>query len=310
MVSVNPLAPSVVRRLPSGTATVSFLPVADHLGLVADLRDLGLTSFAMELVPRLSRAQPMDAVTSQSMVAGYRGAVVAAGLLRRFLPMSITAAGTVPPAEVLVLGTGVAGLEAIATARRLGAVVSAYDVRPSSAEEIRSLGAVALDLGLPPIEGAGGYARELSQERALRQQQALAPYVAAADALITTAAVPGRRAPVLVTRAMVEGMRAGSVVVDLAAEAGGNVEGAVPGKVLRIGRAQVWGGANVAAQMPGPASRLYAHNVVSLVALMTRRTEAGPVFDPDLADEVLAGCCVTHAGVVRHAPSRDLLAAR
>ena len=199
----------------------------------------------MELVPRISRAQSMDALSSQALVAGYRCAIVAAGLLRRFFPLNMTAAGTVQPAQVVVLGAGVAGLQAIATAKRLGAVVQAYDVRAAAAEEIRSMGAKSIDLELETLEGSGGYAREMTEDRAARQRELLAPYIADADALITTAAVPGRQAPMLVTAEMVEQMKPGSVVVDLAAETGGNVEGSVAGKVVRIGHAQVWGGDNV-----------------------------------------------------------------
>ncbi len=300
VVSVNPLDAAVVRQLPPGTSTVSFLPTAANPDLVVDLRDCGVTAYAMELVPRISRAQTMDALSSQALVAGYRCAVVAAGMLRRFFPLNMTAAGTVPPADVVVLGAGVAGLQAIATARRLGAVVKAYDVRAASAEEIRSLGAQAIELELETLEGAGGYAREMTEERAARQKELLTPYVAAADALITTAAVPGRRAPLLVTAAMVEQMGPGAVVVDLAAESGGNVEGSVPGEVVRIGNAQVWGGANVPAQLPQPASRLYAQNVVNLVTLMTR----DGAFDPDPSDEIVAGACVTRGGEILHEPTR------
>ena len=304
VVSVNPLDASVVRRLPEGTATVSFLPVNASLDLVTDLRDCGITAFAMELVPRISRAQSMDALSSQSLVSGYRCAIVAAGLLRRFFPLNMTAAGTVPPAQVVVLGAGVAGLQAIATSKRLGAVVKAYDVRAAAAEEIRSMGALAIELELETLEGAGGYAREMTEDRAQRQRDLLSPHIAGADALITTAAVPGRRAPLLVTAAMVEQMRPGSVVVDLAAESGGNVEGALPGQVVRIGAAQVWGGANVPAQMPGPASRLYAQNVVNLVSLMTRDGGEGPAFAPDFDDEIVAGSCVTRDGAIWHEPTR------
>ena len=307
VLSVNPLDPAVVRRLRAGASTVSFLPVNQSLDLVADLRDCAITSFSMELVPRISRAQSMDALSSQALVSGYRCAIVAAGLLRRFFPLNMTAAGTVPPAEVVVLGAGVAGLQAIATAKRLGAVVKAYDVRAAAAEEIRSMGAVAIELELETLEGAGGYAREMTEDRAARQRELLAPYIANADALITTAAVPGRQAPLLVTAAMVEQMKPGSVVVDLAAESGGNVERALPGQVVRLGNAQVWGGANVPAQMPGPASRLYAQNVVNLVTLMTRSTDDGAVFDPDFDDEIVAGSCVTHDGAVRHEPTRTAL---
>jgi NAD(P) transhydrogenase subunit alpha len=282
---------------------MSFLPPAQSLDLVADLRDCGVTSFAMELVPRISRAQSMDALSSQALVAGYRCAVVAAGLLRRFFPLNMTAAGTVPPAEIVVLGAGVAGLQAIATCKRLGAVVKAYDVRAAAAEEIRSMGAQSIDLELETLEGTGGYAREMTEDRAARQRELLTPYIANADALITTAAVPGRQAPLLVTAPMVERMRPGSVVVDLAAESGGNVEGVVPGEIVQIGNAQVWGGANVPSQMPAPASRLYAQNILNLVALMTREG----AFAPDFEDEIVAGSCVTHDGQVWHEPTRNLL---
>jgi NAD(P) transhydrogenase subunit alpha len=310
VVSVQPLGPDVVRRLQKGAATVSFLPVNQELSLVADLRDVGATAFAMELVPRISRAQSMDALSSQALVAGYRCAVVAAGMLRRFFPLNMTAAGTVQPAEIVVLGAGVAGLQAIATCKRLGAVVKAYDVRAAAAEEIRSMGAKAIELELETLEGAGGYAREMTEDRAARQMELLAPYVADADALITTAAVPGRTAPRLVTSAMVEAMKPGSVVVDLAAETGGNVEGAIPGEVTRIGNASVWGGQNVPAQMPGPASKLYAQNVVNLLTLMTSTAEGEEkrgVFAPDFEDEIVAGACVTHDGTIRHEPTRAAL---
>ena len=305
VLSVQPLTSPQVRRLRSGAATISFLPALQLLPLVAELRDLEITCFAVELIPRISRAQSMDALSSQALVAGYRCAVVAASRLRRFFPLNMTAAGTVPPAEVLVLGAGVAGLQAIATAKRLGAVVRAYDVRAAAAEEIRSMGAVAIELELDTLEGAGGYARVMSEERAERQRELLAPYVAAADALITTAAVPGRPAPRLVTAAMVEAMKPGSVVVDLAAESGGNVEGAVPGAVVQVGDAQIWGAANVPSQMPGPASRLYAQNLVNLLTLMTREER----FDPDFDDEIVAGACVTHAGTVVHVPTLEALEA-
>ena len=308
VVSVQPLDPMVVRRLPAGTSTMSFLPPNQSLDLVRDLRDCGVNSFAMELVPRISRAQSMDALSSQALVAGYRCAIVAAGMLRRFFPLNMTAAGTVPPAEVVVLGAGVAGLQAIATAKRLGAVVKAYDVRAAAAEEIRSMGAQSIDLELETLEGSGGYAREMTEDRAARQREMLTPYIANADALITTAAVPGRQAPLLVTAEMVEQMKPGSVVVDLAAESGGNVEGSAPGQVVRIGHAQVWGGANVPSQMPGPASKLYAQNIVNLVTLMTVKHEDGTAdFAPDFEDEIVAGCCVTRDGQVWHEPTRNLL---
>jgi NAD(P) transhydrogenase subunit alpha len=306
VLSVQPLTKSQVRALKPGAATFSFLPTAQALDLVTDLRDQQVTAFAMELVPRISRAQSMDALSSQALVAGYRCAVVAAGRLRRFFPLNMTAAGTVPPAEVVVLGAGVAGLQAIATVKRLGAVVRAYDVRAAAAEEIRSMGAIAIELELDSLEGSGGYAREMTEDRADRQRELLAPYIAAADALITTAAVPGRAAPKLVTAAMVEAMKPGSVVVDLAAESGGNVEGSVPGAVVPMGGAQIWGAANVPSQMPTPASRLYAQNLLNIVTLMT--SDLG--FVPDFDDEIVAGTCVTHAGEVVHEPTRAALEGR
>ncbi len=304
VVSVQPLEASRLSALPSGTATVSFLPTSQSPEVVAAARDAGVSAFAMELVPRISRAQSMDALSSQALVAGYRAMIVASERLRRFLPLNMTAAGTVPPAEVLVLGAGVAGLQAIATAKRLGAVVRAYDVRAAAAEEIASMGAKPIELDLETLEGAGGYAREMNEERAERQRELLAPFVAAADALVTTAAVPGRQAPLLVTREMVEGMRPGSVVVDLAAESGGNVEGSLPGEDVMVGHALVHGAANVPSQMPAPASRLYAQNILNLVTLMT----VDGAFAPDFDDEVVAGCCVTHAGRVLHEPTAQLLA--
>jgi NAD(P) transhydrogenase subunit alpha len=303
VVSVGPLAGSALAQLRPGAVTLSFYPAADRLPEVALRRDAGITTLAMEQVPRTGRAQSMDALSSQALVAGYRAAVVAAERLHQFFPLSMTAAGTVPPAQVLVLGAGVAGLQAIATCRRLGAVVKGYDVRAAAAEEIRSLGAVAVELDLPTLEGSGGYARLMTEERARWQQELLAPYVAAADVLITTAAVPGRRAPVLVTAAMVERMRPGSVVVDLAADSGGNVAGASPGSVVMIGGAQVWGGRNVPSQMPAPASRLYAQNIASVIPLLARDGSLAPDFD----DEIIAAMWVTHDGMVSAGPIRQAL---
>lgn len=303
VLSVQPLGEDQVRRLAANVVTVSFLPAAQELDLVRVMRDGGVTSFAMELVPRISRAQSVDALSSQAFVAGYRAALVAAERLPRLFPLSMTASGTIPPAKVLVLGAGVAGLQAIATARRLGAVVRAYDVRAAAAEEVRSLGAEFVELDLSTLEGMGGYAKEMTDDRSRLQRELLAPYVADADVVITTAAVPGRPAPLLVTSEMVAAMRPGSVVVDLAAESGGNVEGAKPGEDVTIGGATVLGGQNVPSQLPGQASQLYATNVVNLLLLM----HSDGALVPDFADEVVAGCCVTHAGEVRHAPTRSML---
>ncbi|MEV4266812.1 MULTISPECIES: NAD(P) transhydrogenase subunit alpha [Kribbella] len=300
--SVQPLERERLQRLHAGTALMSFLPT-NPPDVVRTATRAKLTAFAMELIPRISRAQSMDALSSQALVAGYRAAIVAAERLPRFFPLNMTAAGTVPPAQVVVLGAGVAGLQAIATAKRLGAVVKAYDVRTAAAEEIASMGAVPIELELGTLDGPGGYAREMTPERAQLQRELLTPYIAAADALITTAAVPGRTAPLLVTRSMVEQMKPGSVVVDLASEQGGNVEGSVAGTELTIGQALVWGGANVPSQMAGPASRLYGQNIANLIRLMTRNA----AFDPDFDDEIVRGCCVTHDGSVLHEPTRELL---
>jgi NAD(P) transhydrogenase subunit alpha len=301
VVSVQPLPEAALQTLPAGAATISFFPIGPRPRDLDLRRDRSLTTFGMEYVPRISRAQSMDALSSQSLVAGYRAAIVAAGRLRQFFPLSMTAAGTVPPAQVVVLGAGVAGLQAIATCRRLGAVVKGYDVRAAAAEEIRSMGAQAIELDLPTLEGAGGYAREMTEERAARQRELLAPHIAAADAVITTAAVPGRRAPLLVTSDMVAAMKPGSVVVDLAAESGGNVEGSQPGDVLDLGGVQLWGGSNVPSQMPAPASRLYAHNIVNVILLMTRDGK----FAPDFDDEIVAAMCLTQAGDLRGPAARQ-----
>jgi NAD(P) transhydrogenase subunit alpha len=308
LLHVRPLTARVASRLPPGCVTVGFCAPATELATVAALRDARATSFAVELIPRISRAQSMDALTSQALVGGYRAALEAAMRLPRFFPLFMTAAGTVPPAKVLVLGAGVAGLQAIATARRLGAVVSAYDVRPSSAEEVASMGATFVTLELEALEGSGGYAREMTEDRAARQRELLAPHIADADVVITTAAVPGRRAPLLVTSSMVKGMRPGSVIVDLAAETGGNVEGTVAGEDTIVeldggGRATLVGLSDVPSSMAADASRLYARNVANLLLLMTKDGVVAPDFD----DEIVAGACLTHDGVVRHEATAALL---
>lgn len=301
--SVRPLEPSHIAHLKPGALTMSFLSPTSDRTTIAALAERGVTSLSFDIVPRISRAQSMDALTSQALCSGYRAALVAADRLPKFFPLFMTAAGTIPPAKVLVLGAGVAGLQAIATARRLGAVVSAYDVRAASADEVRSMGATFVDLNLDVIEGAGGYAREMSDDRAQRQQDALAPYVRDCDALITTAAVPGRRAPRLVSRAMVEAMKPGSVVVDLASETGGNVEDSVAGDEVIIGGALVWGGKDVPSQLPAHASKLYAQNVVSLLLLSTK----DGVVTPDINDEVIDGCACVFAGDVHHPMAREAL---
>ena len=303
ILTVNSLEAERLRTIKPSALVLSFLAPTTSLDKVAAARDAQVTWLSMELIPRISRAQSMDALSSQALVAGYRCVIVAADRLPKMFPLFMTAAGTVKPAQVVVLGAGVAGLQAIATAKRLGAVVQAYDVRAAAADEIRSMGAKFIDLELDSLEGSGGYAREMTEDRAIRQRELLAPYIAAADALITTAAIPGRPAPMLVTRQMVEAMRPGSVVVDLAAESGGNVEGSVPGEDTVIGNATVWGGSNVPSQMPVAASRLYASNLVTLLQLMVK--DGSVVIDFD--DEIIAGACVTHAGQVRFEPAREAL---
>jgi len=303
VLSVQPLTVEQVGRLPEGAITISFLPAGQQLDLVRALRDQRASSFALELLPQISRAQSMDALSSQALVSGYHCALVAAERLPRFFPMFMTAAGTVAPARVLVLGAGVAGLQAISTTRRLGAVVEAYDVRTAAGEEVRSLGARFVELDLEALEGTGGYAREMSEDRATRQRDLLAPFIAAADAVITTAAVPGRAAPLLVTAEMVGRMKPGSLLVDLAAESGGNCELSRPGEEVWHGDVLVWGAKNPASQMPVHASQLYARNVANLLLLMSDGGEAEPDFD----DEIVAGCCVTHGGEVRHAPTTQLI---
>nr|WP_322746688.1 Re/Si-specific NAD(P)(+) transhydrogenase subunit alpha [Saccharothrix syringae] len=293
LVSVQPPTPDEAARLREGDITVSFLQPGGEPELVEVLRSRGVTSFSLDLLPRVTRAQSADALSSQALVAGYRAVVEAAEHLPRFLPMFTTAAGTIPPAKVLVLGAGVAGLQAIATARRLGAVVEAYDVRAAAKEEVRSLGAKFLELDLETQQGV--YAQVQSEEFLERQRELVGERVAASDVVITTAAVPGRTAPVLVTNDMLKGMAPGSVVVDLAAESGGNVTASRPGERTWVGEVLVLGARNMPSSMPVHASRLYARNVANLLLMMTRDGRV----EPDLDDEVLAGCCLTHRGELR-----------
>ena len=301
--SVRPLDYGRAKRLKKGAVAVSFLSPAIDLDTVRGLHDAGATGLSFDLVPRISRAQSMDALTSQALVSGYRAALVAADRLPKFFPLFMTAAGTIQPARVLVLGAGVAGLQAIATAKRLGARVSAYDVRAASADEVRSMGATFIQLDLDALEGAGGYAREMSEDRAQRQRDLLAPHIAESDVVITTAAVPGRQAPMLVTRAMVEGMKPGSVVADLAAETGGNVEGSRPGEEVMIGEVILWGGRDVPSEMPVHASQLYAMNVYSLLTLVAKDGQVVV----DASDEIIDGCAVVIDGDVRNEAAQAAL---
>ncbi len=304
VLSVTSLTPAQMKSLKKGAVTISFLSTVTATDSIDAAASAGVTALSLELVPRISRAQSMDALTSQALCAGYRAALVGAELSPRFFPMLMTAAGTVTPAQVLVLGAGVAGLQAIATARRLGAVVSAYDVRPSSADEVKSMGATFIDLGLEALEGAGGYAREMTEDRAAKQRELLTPHIAKSHVVITTAAVPGRTAPRLMTAQMVDAMESGTVIVDLAAETGGNVEGSKPGEIVRTAKGvQIWGGKDVPSQLPFHASSLYSRNVVNLLTLMTVPTKDGaPVsLNIDFTDEIIDKATVTHAGS-KHLP--------
>jgi NAD(P) transhydrogenase subunit alpha len=303
VLSVSPLTPAQMSSLKKSALTISFLSPVTAVDSIEAAASAGVTAFSLELVPRISRAQSMDALTSQALCAGYRAVLVGAEMSPRFFPLLMTAAGTVTPAQVLVLGAGVAGLQAMATARRLGAVVSAYDVRPSSADEVKSMGATFIDLELEALEGAGGYAREMTPERAAKQRELLTPYVAKSHVVITTAAVPGRQAPRLLTQEMVDSMAPGTIIVDLAAETGGNVEGSKPGEVVVTKNGvRIWGGKDVPSQLPFHASSLYSRNVVNLLTLLTKPAAEGSALalNLDFEDEIINGAAVTHAGAKRN----------
>jgi H+-translocating NAD(P) transhydrogenase subunit alpha len=302
---VQPPTDADVKAMRKGAVSVGFLQPAANAAAVRALAARGVTAFSLEMVPRISRAQSMDALSSQASLAGYKAVVMAAMRLGKYFPMLMSAAGTIAPARVLVLGAGVAGLQAIATARRLGAVVEAYDVRPAVREEVKSLGATFLELELEAQEGQGGYAREQSDEFLRKQRELLTDRVAAADVVITTAAIPGRKAPVLVTAEMVKGMRPGSVIVDLAAESGGNVEGTKVGEVVEAGGVSIDGTRNVPSTIPVHASQLYARNVANLLMLMVK----DGALNLDLEDEVIKGAMVTHGGEVVNENAKKMMEA-
>jgi NAD(P) transhydrogenase subunit alpha len=305
--TVRPLENDAIGQLKSGAITISFLSPANDAQTIKALADKKVTALSFDVLPRISRAQSMDALTSQALCAGYRTVLIAAERAPKFFPMLMTAAGTIPAAKVLVLGAGVAGLQAMATAKRLGAIVSAYDVRASSADEVKSMGATFLDLGLDEVEGAGGYAREMTPERAKAQQDALKKFISASDVVITTAAVPGRKAPTLITTDMMSEMKPGAIIVDLAAESGGNVDGSVAGQDVVVnvpgGSITLIGCKDLASQLAVHASKLYAQNVVSLLTLMT----AEGVVTPDEEDEVVQGSAVVFNGEIRNAMAREAL---
>ncbi|MEO8744174.1 MAG: Re/Si-specific NAD(P)(+) transhydrogenase subunit alpha [Candidatus Dormibacter sp.] len=295
---------SEIALLKKGAVLISFLQPATQGDIVKSLAQHGITAFSLELLPRISRAQSMDALSSQASASGYKAVLMAADRLGKFFPMMMTAAGTVAPARVLVMGAGVAGLQAIATARRLGAVVSAYDVRPAVKEEVQSLGATFIELALETQEGEGGYAREQSEEFLTKQRELIGEHVAKSDVVITTAAIPGRRAPLLVTGDMVKGMRPGSVIVDLAAETGGNVELTQAGKDVDVGGVTIIGITNVPSTMALHTSQLFARNVANLLLHLVKN---GTIV-LDFADEITKGSCVTHGGEIVNDRAKQLLA--
>jgi proton-translocating NAD(P)+ transhydrogenase subunit alpha len=289
-------SPAEVGKLREGAALVGMLQAATSADLLKQLAQRRITAFSLELLPRITRAQPMDVLSSQATVAGYKAVLLAADTTPKFFPMLVTAAGTLAPARVLILGAGVAGLQAIATARRLGAVVSAFDVRAAVKEQVESLGAKFLAMAAQvDAEGAGGYAKELSADQHQRELEFLAACVKDADVVITTAAIPGKRAPVLVTRAAVDGMRPGSVIVDLAAETGGNCELTQAGTQLVHGGVTIIGPVNLPATLPLHASQMYARNVSSFLGHIVKDGQ----LVPDFSDEITQATCVTHDGKVR-----------
>jgi NAD(P) transhydrogenase subunit alpha len=302
VVTIAPPDPEQIARMRENALLIGFLQPLTSAATAVAARDAKITSIAMEAVPRISRAQSMDALSSQANVAGYASVVLAAEHLQRFFPMLMTAAGTIPPAKVLVLGAGVAGLQALATARRLGAVTTGYDVRPEVAEQVESLGASFLDLGIEAA-GEGGYARELTDEERAQQQQALTDAIKGFDVVITTALVPGRPAPKLVSAEAVEGMKPGSVIVDLAGETGGNCELTEPGQTAVRHGVTILSPLNLPARMAEHASQLYARNVLELLGLVAPAPgeDGGEVqVVLDFEDEIVAGSCVARGGEVVH----------
>src|SRR5213082_3695262 len=293
------------KKMKQGAVVLGFLRPLDEPAKLTPALENGLTTFSMELVPRITRAQAMDALSSMATVAGYKAVLLGAGRIPRMFPLLMTAAGTVPPARVLVLGAGVAGLQAIATARRLGAVVEAYDVRPAVKDEVKSLGATFVELPLEAQQGQGGYAAQQSEEFLRRQRELIGDPVAASDVVITTAAVPGRKAPILVSKDMVARMRPGSVIVDLAADTGGNVELTKPGEAVVTGGVTIDGPRNLASTMPVHASQLYSRNVSTLLLSLVKDGQP----NIDFNDEIVKGSCLTNSGELVHPQAKALLEA-
>ncbi len=302
MLTVQPLSEAQIAALRPSAVVIGFMQPHARRAEVMALKNRGLTSFAMELVPRISRAQSMDALSSQAAIAGYKAVLIAANHLQKFMPMLTTAAGTIRPSQVLVIGAGVAGLQAIATARRLGAVVEAYDVRSATREQVKSLGAKFVETGVS-ADGAGGYARELTAEEKAKQQEVLESRIAAADAVVTTASVPGRPAPKIIPRAAIERMRPGAVVVDVAAEQGGNCELTRAGEVVEHQGVRIVGAVNLPAELAYNASEMYARNLFNFLKPALAKGELAI----DWNDEVFAQSCLTQGGSIKHEPTRKAL---
>ncbi len=300
VLTVNPLQAAQIEKLKDGAILIGYLNPWGDLARFTRLKQKNISAFSMELIPRISRAQAMDALSSQASIAGYKAVLIASTLLGKFFPMLTTAAGTVRPSKVLVIGAGVAGLQAIATARRLGAIVEGYDVRAAVKDQVESLGAKFVDIDIK-AEGAGGYARELTAEEKAQQQAILARHVAAADVLITTAAIPGRPSPKIISREMVEGMKGGSVIVDLAAEGGGNCELTQAGETILHNRVKIHGPVNVPSTVSGHASELYAKNLLNLLGLLIKDGQ----IHIDLEDQILKDSLITHGGAIVNAQIRD-----
>ena len=300
---VQPPTVADIDQLAEGTIVIGFMNAAKNLEMVARMRDRKVTAFALELVPRITRAQSMDALSSQATAGGYVAAILGATNCPKFLPMLTTAAGTIRPATVLILGAGVAGLMAIATAKRLGALVEAYDVRRAAGEQVRSLGARFLELEIN-AEGQGGYARELTPEEKVKEQQMVSAAVARADIVITTASIPGRKAPVLITRETVATMRPGAVIIDMAAESGGNCELTQTGKTVREHGIMIIGPQNLPSRIPFHTSQMYAKNLQSFLSLLV---DNDGVIVKEFTDEILTASLLVHEGEVHHKPTRDLM---
>lgn len=302
VLAVQPPSAETIGKLREGALYIGLLLPFQRVEHIAPLKERNITSFAMELVPRISRAQSMDVLSSQAAVAGYKAVLLAANLSGKFFPMLTTAAGTIRPARVVVIGAGVAGLQAIATARRLGAIVEGYDVRAATKEQVESLGAKFIDIDVA-AEGTGGYARELTDAEKQQQQAVLAEHIAAADVVITTAALPGRPSPKIIPTSMVDGMKPGSVIIDLAAEGGGNCELTQAGETIDHSGIKIYGPLDVPSMLAVHASEMYAKNLLNFLTPMIKDGQLAPDWD----DEVIADSALTHAGEIRHAPTRALL---